>query len=163
MLRVEQLDVEVAVLAALTGSYRAEVTVDGFELAARQAADGSWDVESLAREEEPDAGPDDAGDDGGPGTAPPEPEPLPDLDVSVALRDGRVVLHGLDGTSELEDVTLDLALEGGGLRAGLDADLVLEGLTLALPPPRRARPPVPTASPGSPSAPAPNGTRPPAR
>ncbi len=120
--RIEGVRVDADVLGALRGRVRARVEVAGFELHARRGADGAWNLATLAR---PAAGePDDGGDD----ERDPD-EQLREVDLELEARDGRVVLHGESGSTELAGVALTLDLDGLASAAPFraSADVVRRG------------------------------------
>lgn len=89
---VESVDASIGILAALGGTYRFDVAVDGVEAHVRRNADGSWNVAELVREdseeekerkrkEKEKRGEDDALELHGP----------------IKLTNARVVVHGPDG------------------------------------------------------------------
>ncbi len=101
--RVEKLEVQAKLMAALGGHYSARVDVDGFEVHAFQEEDGTWNVERLAKESaasEPEPDDDEA-----------ESPHLPNVSAYVRVANGLVVLHALDGTTEVRDLSFSLGLD----------------------------------------------------
>lgn len=106
ILTVERLDVSAGVLAAAFGRYRADVTLEGFELHLRQRADGRWNVQELPRAGAPE-GPDDRSDERTGAGSHPATE-VPDVRAHVRIGPGRVVVHTPDGACGLEQLALEL-------------------------------------------------------
>ena len=98
--RVERVDVDADVRNAIGGVYKATVDVDGFEVHVRRTADGSWNLLEVARPTD-DEDDDDEEDDGAS-----EKDAPPPVEALVRVKNGRVVVHGDDGTTELVDLSL---------------------------------------------------------
>jgi len=100
---VEHVDVRAGVLGALTGSYSAQVIVDGLSVHARQDEAGEWNLVTMtsggSSAEREKSGRDDD-----------EESELPDLSLGLEVRDGVLTVHALGGRTELRDlnVTLDI-------------------------------------------------------
>ena len=109
--RVETVDATFSILGALRGHYAADLLVDDYELHLRQTQDGRWNLQDLF----PPASESQAGEGGeaGSGRGREEaPTALPDLDVTLAVSHGQVVIEAQDGTTSLRNIELDLAVDG---------------------------------------------------
>lgn len=111
--RVESLEVSIAPLEALGGTFRFDVRVRGVEAHVHQEPDGSWSVQTLLREDTSAGGTDDPGDED-------EPGPLA-LYGPLRLEGGRVVVHAANGGVEVRE------LEFGARFAGPDVPAEIEG------------------------------------
>lgn len=103
---IGSLGVEADVLAALSGSYRADVVVEDLELHVRREADGALNLGRLVKPApagDPSDGSGDASDAAG--------DP-PDVSGSFLLRRGAVFVHGDGGTTQLADLTFEARLSG---------------------------------------------------
>ncbi|MFG0316476.1 MAG: DUF748 domain-containing protein [Planctomycetota bacterium JB042] len=99
LVSVAKVDVDADVRSAFDGLYRAKVEVDGFEVHVRKGTDGRINLQDVVR---PGSG--GGGDDrssSGKDDAPPR------VEAHVRVKNGRIVVHGDDGTTELIDVRLD--------------------------------------------------------
>lgn len=97
------LTVEADVLGALRGRIRADVALDGLEVHAWVDGDGDWNFVELPRPRpERERDPERERPEG-------EGDALPELELNFTLTDSRVVVHGPDGRTEIDD--LEIALE----------------------------------------------------
>lgn len=125
LLSLDRLDANIGVLAALTGSYRATLSIDGLEVHVRRAADGSWDLTQLVKQDE------ERGQPQVPEPEDPESEEaaegLPDLRVHLKLQNSRIVIHGPGGETELVDVNVGLDLDDWNADAPLSMKARVRG------------------------------------
>ncbi|MFH0943723.1 MAG: hypothetical protein V2A76_00855 [Planctomycetota bacterium] len=102
LLSMDRLDVDAELMKALSGEFRATVEVDGFELHVQK---GETEKVSLAeiRRKKPATEPPGKTDEAG---AP------PDLHLDFLLKNGRVIVHGEGGQTELRDLTFQIKVDG---------------------------------------------------
>ena len=102
--RFERVDVDADIQSAIGGVYKARVDVDGFEVHVRRTADGSWNLLHVLRPADDD---DDDSDDGSS-----KKDAPPDVEAIIRVKNGRVIIHGEGGTTELVDLALSADVDG---------------------------------------------------
>ena len=129
LLRVGRAAVEASPLAALGGRYQAALEIEGVEIHLRRRPDGGWNLIRRAsgapggRGRSPGSG----GGGGSREEAGGEPSSLPDLDLDLRLRGGRILIHDGDGATEIGDISLDLRIPGPSQEMLLDLQGVVRG------------------------------------
>jgi hypothetical protein len=100
------VDVQADVLGALTGVYQAVVTVDGLSVHARLDDQGEWNLVSLSRGKQQGNATRKADRE----STSDEASGLPDLKLSLRVRDGTFSMHTPTGLTELRNLNLSLDL-----------------------------------------------------
>lgn len=108
----------VGLLGLLAGSVAAEVDVRGFEVHARKDAAGRWNLARVVGESTADE--DEARE-------PEEDRELPDVHVQLTVSDGRVIVHGEEGDTELGHIALVATVDGLDRPAPYRVSLDLRG------------------------------------
>ena len=116
LLSLNRLDLDAGLMRALSGELRATVEVDGFELHVQEGAEERVNLAEIRRKKSPRKPPKETEKESAP----------PDLHLDFLLKNGRVIVHGDGGTTELRDLSFQIKIEGLDREAGFKfaADLV---------------------------------------
>lgn len=103
---VDTVDVQADVFGALAGRYAVEITVDGLAVHARQDQQGEWNLASIVRGEDSSEPTRSERESSTTGKA--AASEVPELKLSLRVRDGVLSVHTPAGLTELRDLTVSL-------------------------------------------------------
>lgn len=99
LVSVGTVDIDADVRRAINGLYQARVDVDGFEVHLRRGEDGRFNLQDVVRPR--------AKDDKDSSSGEKKEDAPPQVEAHVRVKNGKVVIHGADGTTELVDISFD--------------------------------------------------------
>lgn len=108
VLSLERADLSLGLIPALRGRIEGELVLDGLVVHLRRNEEGLWNVLELPRAGAPSSDEESAGE----GSGDEEAEPLPDVQASLLVKNGHIIVHGSDGETELRDLTLEVGVPG---------------------------------------------------